>query len=242
MTGDTIELRADLPEVPKRMLKLPRFRGYPVPYFVTWWAPKPGTKTPDLTKARPRGKGVPEFRIVDPNAGMKCAKEGRCWVCGGKIFDSHFAYVAGPMCAVNRTSGEPPSHVECADFSARGCPFLARPHMDRREMGLPPLEERAEIPGQMIDRNPGVGMVWIVSGAVQVKEDDKGHYLFHLHDPEEVRWYARGRLATALEVRESVESGLPFLLEAVPDAPQEAIEELHAEAERVLARYGPHDD
>src|SRR5262245_2742625 len=101
-------LRPELPPVPERMRKLPLHRGYPVPWFVEWI------------------EGVPDFRIMDGRKLVRAVKEKRCWVCG-ELMGSYLAFTIGPMCAVNRISAEPPSHRECASFSARGCPFLTRP-------------------------------------------------------------------------------------------------------------------
>ena len=61
-------------------------------------------------------------------------REKRCWVCGDPL-GVHLTFPIGPMCALNRTISEPPSHHECASWSARNCPFLSRPHMVRREDG-----------------------------------------------------------------------------------------------------------
>jgi hypothetical protein len=36
-----------------------------------------------------------------------------------------WSFVVGPMCGINRNSAEPPSHKECAQWSARNCPFLS---------------------------------------------------------------------------------------------------------------------
>src|SRR4051794_7295681 len=81
----------------------------------------------------------------------------RCWVCGEPL-GAFKTFVIGPMCAINRTSAEPPSHRECAEFSARTCPFLTKPRMRRNEKALP--EERTCL-GFMIERNPGVTLLWI---------------------------------------------------------------------------------
>ena len=180
--------------MPGLMKDLPWHRGFPVPWFVG------------------QVDGVYDFRVVKPGA-IEEALNGRlCWVCGRKI-GHKYGYVAGPMCAINRTSAEPPSHRACALYSALACPFLSRPHATRREAGLP--TELAEVPGQMIARNPGAAMVWMNSGPVSIKPDGRGNYLFHLEDPEEVIWLAEGREATRFEVMESIESGLPLLKAAV---------------------------
>jgi hypothetical protein len=200
-------VRDDIP-IPAEMSRLPFHRGFPVPWFV---------ESID---------GVPDFRVMDGRKLKKAVEERRCWVCGGRM-GQFMAYVAGPMCAVNRTSSEPPSHVRCAVYSARACPFLSRPHMRRREEGLP---EEAIIPaGVGIMRNPKAAMVWIVRGKLKLKYDLKGALLFDLGEPEEVRWFSEGRTATRAEVDESIETGLPLLRE------QCHTPEAHAALERMTA-------
>lgn len=186
-------VRGDI-EVPPSIARLPVHRGFPVPWFVKWEDEEP------------------DFRILDNEKLARALKRRLCWVCGGMILERNAAYVAGPMCAINRTSSEPPSHVRCAVYAAKACPFLSRPRMRRREAGLPP---EAEVPaGVGIMRNPGVAMVWVIEGSVRLKGDGRGNHLCHLHDPVRVEWYAEGRVATRAEVEASIESGLPLLLEA----------------------------
>src|SRR6267154_1896953 len=100
---------------PKRSAELPRDeRGYPVPWFVEWI------------------DGKPDFRVMDSDKLVEAIKYKRCWVCGGPL--GHYkVFTIGPMCMVNRTSAEPPSHRDCAEFSVRNCPFLTTPDMHRRE-------------------------------------------------------------------------------------------------------------
>lgn len=186
--------RDGLPDdMPPGIAALPVDRGYPVPAFVA-----------DV-------KGKPDFRVVKPGFIEKCAREARCWICGQPfLLGSVVAFVAGPMCGVNRNSAEPPSHITCADWAARACPFLARPHAKRREGGLPAEGKMA--PGAIM-RNPGVAMVWITSNPT-MRPGPGGHLYFGLGHPVEVRWYREGREATYAEVMESVESGLPNLARA----------------------------
>lgn len=199
-------LRRELPPLPERMkrLKLDR-RGYPVPWFVTWLAEE---STPEHPIEVSPGDGYPEFRVLRPSAIPEALKFERCWICGGQL-GRFKAFVIGPMCMVNRINSEPPSHVECADFAARACPFLSRPHMTRRENNMPIGGETA---GIAIDRNPGVGIVWITNRGFPIKRVSNG-ILFELPEPTEVRAYCEGRPATREEVKGSVESGLPLLLE-----------------------------
>lgn len=194
-------LRPELPELPRQMHGLPvSDRGYPVPWFVLW-QDKSGEPCE-------RGHGTPEFRMQHPNAAPEAHNRGKCWVCGG--FLGRFkAFTLGPMCVVNRTTGEPPSHTECSDWSARACPFLSRPHARRREAGLP---EDATAPGMSIKRNPGVAVVWVTQH-YGLNRVDNGT-LFAIGRPREIRWYCEGRTATRAEIMDSIESGLPALREA----------------------------
>src|SRR6185369_5061065 len=143
----TETLRPELGPLPERLRNRPICRGYPVPWFVG------------------KVNGEYEFRCMDPAKLVRAVKERRCWVCGQVIGDyakgeSHpeYTFVIGPMCGVNRISSEPPSHLECAIWSAQNCPFLSKPHMVRREdefMATCPLPA-----GVMIERNPGVSLLW----------------------------------------------------------------------------------
>ena len=186
------ELRPELEALPQRLKKLPvDERGYPVPWFVAWM------------------DGKPEFRAMDPEKFCRAIKEKRCWVCGD-ILGVNVCFVAGPMCGINRTSSEPPSHLECARWSARNCPFLNNPHMVRREddeINKQTLCNSAA--GFAITRNPGVAMLWITR-EYEVFKVPNG-VLIQMGEPESVEWYALGRLATRDEVMASIISGLPNL-------------------------------
>lgn len=184
-------LRPDLPPLPPRIAALPvDDRGYPVPWFVA------------------RVGGKPEFRAADGAKLDRALRESLCWVCGTHV-GPHFTFVIGPMCAVNRNTAEPPCHQECAEFSAKACPFLSKPHMTRRENDLPPAAPEV---GFMIRRNPGVTCLWRTRGFV-VHEQSTG-VLFELLDPMSVSWWAEGRKATRAEVAASIDSGLPILRDA----------------------------
>lgn len=203
-------LRPELPALPVALANLPVHRGYPVPWFVAW--------LDEGGRACPRGRGTPDFRIIHPGALEEALARSACWVCGETMRDYPVAFLVGPMCAVNRTSSEPPSHPVCANWSARACPFLARPHAHRRTDGA---VEAAVVPaGIMLRRNPGVALVWLTRepGYRRVR----GGILFDLGTPAGVRWWAHGRRANRAEVLASIESGLPALTELAeaqgPDA------------------------
>lgn len=209
-----------MPAIPPRMLKLARFsimgmREAPVPWFVTFF--KDG-------EPQEYGVGTPDFRIVDSRKLIPAIQKKLCWVCGEKL-GAYMAFTSGPMCCVTRTSGEPPSHHDCAMFSAQACPFLTRPKMRRNEKGLP--DEFDKPGGIMIKRNPGVTAVWITK-TYQTFRPHAGNagVLIKMGDPTNVFWFAHGRAATRAEVMESVDSGYPALLELAIEDGDEAVADL----------------
>ena len=198
---------------PERIKRLPvDDRGYPVPWFVAW------------------KDGQPEFRAADRDKYVRAIKEKRCWVCGDPL-GVNVAFIAGPMCGINRTSSEPPSHYDCAKWSAINCPFLNNPQMVRREDALiNNARLREETPGCAIARNPGVTMLWITR-QYEIFNDGKGQPLIHMLEPQRVEWYANGREATRAEVQASIDSGLPAL-EAIAQTERGALDVLKKYVER----------
>lgn len=195
-------VRAGLPPMPPGIQKLPvDDRGYPVPYFAAWVTERGSPRTRGYFDARP------DFRLIYPGVIDDCVERGACWVCGEPL-GRYGAFLAGPMCGINRTSAEPPSHVACARWAAQACPFLTLPKSKRREAGLPDVDEPA---GIMLTRNPGVAMLWIIGSGAGLFPDEEGRPLFHIGEPRKVEWWAHGRPATRAEVEDSVESGLPTL-------------------------------
>lgn len=183
--------RPELADIPLRMQGLPiDARGYPVPRFVEW------------------RDGEPDFRIMSQEHWLRCVKQGVCWVCGYTL-GAFKVFVAGPMCLVNMTSSEPPSHRECARWSARSCPFLARPHARRREDELTEQCQQ-NVAGCPILRNPGVTAL-VVTRGYTIWRDDQNRPLIEMGAPVDVEWFREGRPATRAEVLESIDSGMPLL-------------------------------
>lgn len=208
------QLRSDIPEPPARIKLLPiDERGYPVPFFVSWV------------------DGKPEFRLADPKKLIRCLNEKLCWVCGQKLSKRAGTFVIGPMCAINRISAEPPSHLECAEYSAKSCPFITKPQMVRREDNLP--DATKDPAGIMIKRNPGVILLW-TTDYYEITEAGNG-ILIIMGEPVEIpSAWTQGRLATKEETAESIRTGLPSLLKLAKRQGDEALQELEVGLKQAL--------
>lgn len=207
-------LRSWLEKPTARIAKLAIHRGFPVPFFVDYI------------------KGVPEFRAMARHKYVKCVQKRLCWVCGEPL-DFNATFVIGPMCAINRVSSEPPSHLECARYSAKNCPFLNSRQMERREDET--TEGMKSMGGVGIKRNPGVTLLW-TTPTWNLFSDGQGGVLIRVGDPIATEWWSHARLATRQEVVDSVAAGLPALSEpARQEGPAAILHllELMAEAEKL---------
>jgi len=195
----TVQLPADMPS---RMKQLPRDEvGRPIPFFAA------------------EVDGHHDFRVMEPESLFLAIRDQLCWVCGsrlGRVRNTSAprgVFVAGPMCLINRTSAEPPSHADCAEWSAKACPFLAKPAKERRQGHMP---ETAEMPGIGIMRNPGVTAL---ISSNQWSTWDPGEIagqhgvLFSFSRIDSVHWMTEGHRASVSEVMDSIESGIPVLAE-----------------------------
>jgi hypothetical protein len=209
------EARSEVP-IPNRMRPLPVNRaGYIVPWFVA------------------SIDGVPDFRVIRPEAIRGAVMRDKCWVCGTKMSGPTATFVIGPMCAVNRVSAEPPSHADCARYSVQVCPFLVNPKKRRREGNKP--EGSVNPAGDMISRNPGVSLLWSSRSwsAFRAPGGVDG-VLFDVGDPTRVEWWAEGREATRAEILASIDSGLPILMASAEGDGPEAVAELNRLHQRAL--------
>jgi len=198
--GERRELNASIRNIPMpdRLRHLPiSFEGYPIPWFVPWI------------------DGEPDVRHADTEKWKRAINKDLCWICG-QTLGRHKAFVIGPMCAINRTTSEPPSHYDCALYAAKACPFLSRPRMRRNEKDLP--DGRIPPPGFALRRNPGACIIWIVRETAR----SRGYWLARavagnegtmitLGEPVRLEFYAEGRPARRDEIMTSIETGLPEL-------------------------------
>ena len=191
-------------------------RGFPVPWFVT-------EKTDD---------GLWDFSEVTRERYAEAVRRQVCWV-SGQPLGRFKAFCIGPMCAINRTAGDPPVTREIAEWSVKVCPFMSRPkarrvaeHRARGDV----VDDPIAFEGISIARNPGVAAVWVSTNS----EFQRGRG-FYIGDPVEVTWWCEGRPATRAEVLASVESGIHFLEKAATEEGPDAVQELR----RLQARAEP---
>lgn len=204
--------REDLPQpIPQRLLSRPIERGFPVPWFVA------------------EVDGHYDFRCIDARKFEPAIKHRLCWICGQKL-GSYLTFSIGPMCAINRTISEPPSHRECAEWSAKACPFLAQRQDYRRETNIP--KDVKEPGGIAIARQPGVTVLWITT-EYKVVQLPNG-LIFKIGDPLEVHWLREGRRATRAEIMESIDTGYPILLEMAEREGTRAISDLEKRRSEAL--------
>lgn len=189
-----------------RLRRLPIERGYPVPWFVA------------------KIDGHYDFRVADPSKLAKAVNEKLCYICGGKL-GRHLAFPIGPMCAINRTSAEPPSHRECAEWSIKACPFLTQHQAKRRESNLP--RGVRDPAGVMLRRQPGVVLLWMTK-SYSLFRDGRGGFLFNIGEPTETLWFREGRTATHGEIMASIDSGYPLLLQSAEAQGERAVQALEA--------------
>lgn len=200
-------------------------RGFVIPYFVAW--------LDDAGRQVAEPNGTPDFRIIDQERFAKCVRLKLCWLCGQKL-GKHLAFVIGPMCAITRTTSEPPSHYGCAHYAVQVCPFLSRPRMRRNDKDWP--SDHREMPGITIDRNPGVSLIWMTR-SYHLFEPEKGGagVLVQVGDPTRLEWWREGRTATRDECLQSINDGLPALREVADLQGDAARRELE---ERYIPRLG----
>jgi hypothetical protein len=153
--------------------------------------------------------GKPEFRAADSQKRMLALRDRLCWVCGEQM-TQHLVFLLGPMCVINRVTAEPACHRDCAEYSAQACPFLTKPHMCRREGGMP-TEGMRDAPGEAILRNPGAVALWGCR-RFETFGDGKGGTMISVGPAEWVTWWCEGRTATREEVMASIDSGYPLLM------------------------------
>jgi hypothetical protein len=200
--------------MPSRIAKLSiSDQGFPIPWFVP------------LNR---NGKPVPQ--AADPVKRMRAARVNLCWCCGEQL-GRFKAFLIGPMCAVNRITAEPPSHLDCAEYAVKACPFMSKPNM-RRNPTVPEQGKQAP-PGIMIERNPGVVLLWITHD-YRLVGDRRGGELFQIGQPVEVRFYREGRPAKRAEILESIETGMPILRDMARNDGREALADLELQYRKAM--------
>jgi len=185
-------------EMPSRMKSLPVSpEGYPIPWFVSEGG---------------------DIRYASPEKIVIAFRHEKCWTCGHNL-GTHKTFIIGPMCMVNNINSEPPSHLECAEYAVRACPFLSQPRMRRNEKDVP--DDKISPAGIMLARNPGVSVLWTCREYYPFRAHNG--VLFRLGPPEHLKFYREGRKATHDEVLGSMKEGLPNLVKLAQEEGTDSI-------------------
>lgn len=165
-------------QIPKELAHLKiDSRGYPVPYFVSWI------------------DGKPEFRFLSVERLDMIIERKVCHICGKKLPNDSFYFVAGPTGLENKISTDAPMHRACAEFSLFACPHLFRQKAERRDND--PLakslgEERAKY-----DPGKPDTLFLVKADKIKVKRDDGRPFIHFRPVSTEKYIYENGTLVKA---------------------------------------------
>lgn len=189
-------LRRGLPDPPRKMATRPvDHRGYPVPWFVAFV------------------NGAWDFRVIDTPKLNIAVQQQLCWLCGKRLGTWH-TFVTGPMCAISRTTAEPPCHYDCAKFAAMACPFLSLPKSQRNDANLP--AGTTEPPGVFFQGNPGACCLYSTQKRYTFWYPDASEpkYLIRMPPAERIEFFTLGRPATEQEQKAAIDRAIGTLQEA----------------------------
>ena len=88
----------------------------------------------------------------------------------------------------------------------------------------------------MIERNPGVTLIWETSSYRAAKQPEGG-LLFFVGSPSRVSWWREGREASREDVIESMKTGLPALRRVAEVDGPGAVEHLKALVQRTVRLF-----
>lgn len=205
--------------LPDRIARLPLDeRGFPIPWFVAWFG------------------GKPDFRVIHTPRYRQAWDGQLCWVCGQKL-GSFRAWVMGPVSLIEGATPEPPAHLDCGQFAARRCPYLANPRMRRNGRALPAHGQAA---GVTLEVEGGLTAIWITKGRGARPVEASGGAMFELDPPVRVEWYREGRVASPDEARAGLALGVPLLRAAVARQGPAALADLERRILKVERWLPPH--
>lgn len=184
-------------------------RGFPVPWFVT----------------RKDQNGNWDFVNIDPERFEEAFHRNVCWV-SGKPLGAFKSFVVGPMCVINRVSGDPPVKLSMAHFSVLHCPFLSNPKA-KRPGAKDDIEPEQR--GLMVNRNPGISAIYTTKSYTRIPSG-----ILMLGEPTSVEWWKEGRKATYEEAKSALLYGHGVLQEMAKDEGKEAEKELERYMEEAM--------
>ncbi len=143
-----------MPDKPKedwRIASLPRYGPYPVPYMFYW------------------RDGVPDFKVLDYEKIMRCAKLRLCGICAEKM-GRQICFVGGPGSIQHRIFHDPPYHRSCAEYAFCVCPYLLG-RVDHRPQDEEKLAEESIVVSPVITDVNEVGILTTETYSLQAFEN-----------------------------------------------------------------------
>lgn len=146
---------------------------------------------------------INDFRLARTDAAIEAHIRDICWICG-KVLEMRAknAFVCGPMSLISRITSEPRSHITCAEYAVKACPFLTSPRVKRHVKDMP--AESTAPRGTHSEANPGVALIVHVDKAPELCRDKT----FEMRGIIKVDWWQYGKPIDELEAVE------PFLAAA----------------------------
>jgi hypothetical protein len=165
------------------------------------------------------GDGRALVTVLDQEKWHRAVEDGLCWICGKRL-GPYKTFVLGPINVVTRTATEPPSHLSCAKYAVRACPFLSDPARGRRPIPERYIESDPVIAhdGKRPAPNPGVFALWTTRSYELGRLRDK--LAISVGDPTRVMWWSCGRPATETEIQAAQAIASAFFPEEPSEAPR----------------------
>ena len=108
---DAVE--CSLGDLPELLRDLPKWHGWPVPWFAAW------------REAGPSVEAGPDFKAGISDAKFLQAQARHvCMICGRRLRPNQTSFFGNIAGAVSRVSYWPPAHAACAEWTLEHCPYM----------------------------------------------------------------------------------------------------------------------
>ena len=203
---------------PKRVQKLPEHQGLKIPYSV----------------AIDEG-GKPNYNLTDAEKYITCIRENKCFICG-QTLGKHKAFMLPPLAVLRLQHNIPPSHRDCAIWSAETLPST----LNNKPMLLSANDQKQP------EQKTGLIMIAVTTKAIYTATNNSPEWSFTNKESEilinEAHWYLDGKQVNYDEVQSHLNKALGVITAEInqsdSEVKKEAIETLHSRY-RLLEGFMP---